>query len=143
MGNIMDSATTIAIVVTLLILAYLTINFIMMIRDKDIEGLTTADGSTSGPTAPAIPNSASAGAAYAASILTQCQVLRDQLLMSQYKADYEKIIINMEDYVNLQMVATVLQTDKNGAPSQLDKLATLKQAKDALNDVMAYVDKNK
>ena len=139
----MDSATTIAIVCTLLILAYLIHNFMVMLRDRDIEGLTTADGSTGGPAAPAIPNSASAGAAYAASILSQCQVLRDQLLMSQYKADYEKIIINMEDYVNLQMVATVLQTDKGGVPAQLDKLSELKQAKDALNDVMAYVDKNK
>jgi len=139
----MDSPTTIAIVFTLLILAYLTVNFMMMLRDKDIEGLTTADGSTSGPTVPAMPNSASAGAAYAASILSQCQVLKDQLLMSQYKADYEKIIINMEDYVNLQMVSALLQTDKNGAPSQLDKLLELKQAKDALNDAMVYIDKNK
>jgi len=139
----MDSATTIAIVCTLLILAYLIHNFMVMMRDKDIEGLTTADGSTSGPTAPAMPNSASAGAAYADSIQKQCQVLRDQILMSQYKADYEKIIINMEDYVNLQMVSAVLQTDKDGVPSQLTNLAILKQSKDALNDVMAYVDKNK
>ena len=139
----MDSATTIAIVCTLLILAYLIHNFMVMLRDKEIEGLTTADGATSGPAAPVIPNSASAGAAYADSIQKQCQVLRDQILMSQYKADYEKIIINMEDYVNLQMVAAVLKTGKDGVPSQLNNLFFLKQSKDALNDVMAYVDKNK
>lgn len=143
----MELAFTIAIVLTILVLAYLIIHYMNFVAEKNfdettIEGMATGATGATGPAAPAIPNSASAAAAYAASIKNQSQLLKDQLLMSQYKADYDNIIINLEEYVNLLTVKSLLKTKQTGEPIGAMEIANFKQIKDALNDTMAYIDAN-
>ena len=139
----MEHACTIAIIISLIVLAYLIINYMSMATN--IEGLETAAGETTGavaPTAgttPPIPNSASAANAYATSIAQQTQVIKDQLLMSQYTADYDNIIINLEEYINVKMVQIALYSNKSGSPTFLQQLGELKASKEALNDVMTYI----
>jgi hypothetical protein len=72
--------------------------------------------------------------------------LQDELLISKYRKDYEKTIINMEDYINMLMVKQVLNMDLNSSDMKknmeaLNNLNTLKVSKDSLNDVMKFIDK--
>jgi hypothetical protein len=65
--------------------------------------------------------------------------LTDKLLVPKYKKDYETLIINAEEYINALMLTKVLAAG-NEDISALIQVGQLKQAKDALNDVMKYVD---
>ena len=137
----MDHVCTIAIIITLIVLAYLIVNYMKM--TNNIEGLTTAttETTTVSSTLP-VPNAASSASAYAASILAQTQILKDQILISQYQKDYETIIINLDDYINMQMIKSMLSINNlssPNAPNGLMPLAMLKQAKEALNDIMVYI----
>ena len=72
--------------------------------------------------------------------------MQDEHLVPKYRKDYENIIINMDDYVNMLMLKQVLNLNLNNADDKsnieaITKIATLKSAKDALNDVMKFVDK--
>ena len=133
----MDNVCTIAIIITLIVLAYLIVSYMKM--SNNIEGLTTEI--TASSTAP-IRNSASNAHAYAAAILAQTQILKDQILISQYQTDYEAIIINLEEYINMQMIKSILSINNlssSNAANSLMPIAMLKQAKEALNDIMVYI----
>jgi hypothetical protein len=72
--------------------------------------------------------------------------LQDELLIQKYRKDYEKSIFNMEDYINMLMVKQVLNMDLNSSDMKknmeaFNNLNTLKTSKDALNDVMKFIDK--
>ena len=133
----MDNVCTIAIIITLIVLAYLIVSYMKM--SNNIEGLTTEI--TAASTMP-IRNSASNAQAYAAAILAQTQILKDQILISQYQTDYEAIIINLEEYINMQMIKSILSINNlssSNAANSLMPIAMLKQAKEALNDIMVYI----
>jgi hypothetical protein len=66
--------------------------------------------------------------------------LSDQLLISKYRADYETVILNMEEMVSNLMVKTVLSIDQSNPEKGLASLAALTHAKAALADIMKYVD---
>ena len=102
-----------------------------------IEGLETM-ASSNGEAASAIT--------YSETIKANFIRLQDELLISKYRKDYEKTIINMEDYINMLMVKQVLNMDLNSSDMKknmeaLNNLNTLKVSKDSLNDVMKFIDK--
>jgi len=104
-----------------------------------IEGMTDASGNTVAVSAPANGIAGNA-AAYAASIKASTIKLQDTFLISKYRSDYESAILNMDDLINNLMLNTVLTVNQSSPTSSIEQLATMQQAKVALNSVMKYVD---
>lgn len=101
------------------------------------EGLETETTSTSTSS-----NGVAGGAAaYGANIKAQVIKLQDTTLISKYRADYENVVINMDDLVNNLMLQITLNIDHSKPEVGLEKLAKLNQAKAALNSVMKFIDK--
>jgi len=102
------------------------------------EGMTATSATTSTPSA----NDGIAGnaSAYAATIKAETIKMQDVFLISKYRKDYEDIILNLDDYINVLMLKAALTIDKNTPEPALSKLSELNQAKVALNNVMKFVD---
>jgi hypothetical protein len=80
---------------------------------------------------------------YANKIKSKIQQLQKDLLIEQYKKDYENIIINLDDYVSYLMLKTTLNMDlKNDITKNMIMLNTLKDTKISLNDIMKFLDRN-
>ena len=101
------------------------------------EGLENNDSSTSTGSS----GVAGGAAAYGANIKAQVIKLQDMALISKYRADYENVVINMDDLVNNLMLQITLNIDQTKPQDSLEKLAKLNQAKAALNSVMKFIDK--
>jgi len=72
--------------------------------------------------------------------------LDDELLISKYKKDYEDIIIAADDLIDRLMLKTLLNAKLDPAKPesivyQLQAVTILKNEKEALNDVMKFLDK--
>lgn len=85
-------------------------------------------------------------AKYAAAIKAKAVELQDELLVSKYRKEYETAIINMDDYVSMMMLKTVLSMKSNDLDSKanielLNTLNVLKNSQDALNVTMKHLDK--
>jgi hypothetical protein len=108
-----------------------------------IEGLESRNPDATGN------GEAASAATYAASINANFIKLQDELLIPKYRKDYESIIINMDDYISMLMLKQVLNIDidlkdNNMKPTterMINRLSILKSSKDALNDIMKFVDK--
>jgi len=92
---------------------------------------------------------AASAATYAATIKANFVKMQDELLIPKYRKDYETTIINMDDYISMLMLKQVLNInielkDNDMTPlteRNINRLNILKSSKDALNDVMKFVDK--
>ena len=102
------------------------------------EGLETTTTSTTTTSSNGVAGGA---AAYGANIKAQVIKLQDTTLISKYRADYENVVINMDDLVNNLMLQITLNIDQSKPEAGLEKLAKLNQAKAALNSVMKFIDK--
>ena len=102
------------------------------------EGMETTTTTTTSTTSNGVAGGA---AAYAANIKAQVIKLQDTTLISKYRADYENVVINMDDLVNNLMLQVTLNVDQSKPEASLAKLAQLNQAKAALNSVMKFIDK--
>ena len=82
---------------------------------------------------------------FVATIKAQTVLLQDSLLISKYRKDYENVVINMDDYLNMLMLKQVLNIDTTKDPqsniSSLEALNTISTAKKSLNEVMIFIDK--
>jgi hypothetical protein len=105
------------------------------------EGLENNKSSTSSTTSSTTSGVAGGAAAYAANIKEQVIKLQDTTLISKYRADYENVVINMDDLVNNLMLQITLNIDQTKPEASLGKLAQLNLAKAALNNVMKFIDK--
>jgi len=105
------------------------------------EGLETASSATTTTTDSSGNGVAGGAAAYAANIKAQVIKLQDTTLISKYRADYENVVINMDDLVNNLMLQITLNIDHSKPEAGLEKLSKLNQAKIALNNVMKFIDK--
>ena len=110
---------------------------------KSREGMTDASGNTQ---AAAVSNGIAANAeAYAANVKSAVIKQQDIFLIGKYRASYENVIMNIDDYVSnlmLNLVLNINLTTPAVTIAQLDQLATLSQAQTALNSVMTFVDKS-
>jgi hypothetical protein len=112
------------------------ISYLIFVNLPFKEGMTT---DSSGNT---ISNGlAGNAAAYAATIKAESIKLQDMLLISKYRKDYENVILNLEDLISNMMLQTALNVNTSNPEQALTKLNNLYQSKNALNDVMAFVDK--
>ena len=106
-------------------------------------GVKEGQETTTTTTSTSSTNNGVAGgaAAYGANIKAQVIKLQDTTLISKYRADYENVVINMDDLVNNLMLQVTLNVDQSKPEASLAKLAQLNQAKAALNSVMKFIDK--
>ena len=109
------------------------------------EGLETATKSTTSSTSNTTVDTSNGvagnAAAYAANIKAQAIKLQDTTLVSKYRADYENVIINLDDLVNNVMLQICLNIDQSKPEAGFAKLAQLNLAKAGLNNVMKFIDK--
>jgi hypothetical protein len=128
----MEQLIVILAIGTFIVLAHFTIKYLNMATDT-IEGLENREDSSS-------KTGMGIGAKDTASKVKSLTIgLKDKLLVPKYKKDYETLIINTEEYINALMLTKVLVAGNENI-SALIQVGQLKQAKDALNDVMKYVD---
>lgn len=102
-----------------------------------IEGMTDASGNDITQTGNGIAGNA---ASYGAQIKAATIKLQDTFLISNYRSDYETVILNLDDFINNLMLKNVLSFDKENPGTSLTRLVELGQAKLALNNVMKFVD---
>ena len=103
------------------------------------EGLENNDSKTTSTTTNGVAGGA---AAYAANIKEKVIKIQDTTLISKYRADYENVVINMDDLVNNLMLQVTLNIDQSKPEASLAKLGQLNLAKAALNNVMKFIDKS-
>jgi hypothetical protein len=110
-----------------------------------IEGLEAASEPVA---APAQPGAASGAKEYAEIFKSLAVKTKDELLVGQYKADYENVIIELDNYCDVQMLKCLLdvKVGTNGPTSNqigqaLQTLTFYKNGRTALNDVMTFIDK--
>jgi len=129
----------------LLIIAFFYIGFVIFQKiipemNKTKEGLVnnTIDPAVSSRTS---NNGIGANAAkFAADLKAEILQQQDTLLIGKYKTDYENIILNTDDLINLIMLNTLLRIDQKNPQPTFTRLVLLKEAKVALNNVMKFVD---
>jgi hypothetical protein len=103
------------------------------------EGLTTQTSPNTNSKNGIAGNAASYGAAIKATTIK----MQDEFLISKYRTDYETTILNLDDLINSLMLKTALSVDANNPDKLIIKLAQLNEAKNALNNVMKFVDSSK
>ena len=142
----------IKILVIIVIISFL-IYYVMVTLKKYgmIEGLenmqteNTSDNETSNEIK--LPIGAAANAnTYEKQLKNIVAKLNDVFLIKKYRKDYENIVIDMDDLVNVLMLKTVLDTPLNDDPEsvirQIKLLNELNSAKTSLNNVMKFIDKS-
>lgn len=104
-----------------------------------LEGMT--DGSGNKITAGNSENGIAGNAAtYAAALKADTINSLDSLMISKYRGDYESAILNLDDTIDILMLKTALNFNKEKPLDTLEKLSKMQQAKIALNSVMKFVD---
>jgi PHD/YefM family antitoxin component YafN of YafNO toxin-antitoxin module len=125
----------IGILVVIGVIIFLGVKF-LKIQTKVMEGLTNPSDSSSN-------GEAGSASQYATQLQNQVTQMHDALLITKYRKDYENIILHMDDYINLLMLKTVLNmkvSDANSDGISFNVLYILNSSKQALNNVMKYVD---
>ena len=119
--------------ILLFIVTYIILSIYSKIGIKISEGLTTM-------TTTASSGVAGSAQTYSETVKSKSTQLQDILLIAKYRKDYENIIINMEDYVNLLIVQEILNLPLDGSVTSFANIGTLQQSKLALIDAMKFVD---
>jgi hypothetical protein len=133
----------VGVVVVLGFLIYLAAKSLKIHRNM-MEGLTMPTD-TSAISPGVTSGQAGTANAYAAAIKAQVIKMQDVLLITKYRTDYENVIINMDDYINLLMLQAVLNLDTSSDSAAtniaaINSLNTLQSAKVALNSTMKFID---
>lgn len=103
------------------------------------EGMTDASGNIISSQTNGIAGNADA---YGAEIKLETIKMQDMFLISKYRTQYETVILNLDDFVNNLMLKSALSIDKNNPNTSIHQLAELNQVKNALNNVMIFLDKS-
>lgn len=114
------------------------IYMLSMIFKTGKEGLGTMNSGSSSSTNAGLTTNAKA---FADRVTAEIVKMEDDIKINEYKNDYESIILSMDDLINNLMLQKVLNINTNSPTSDLADLVALNQAKDALSNVMTYVDK--
>ena len=135
-----DLFTVIGIILVAFIIIHVIIK-LFVLQNNVIEGLTNPDETT------ATPPSSGIGAtskSYAASIKAEVVKMQDELLISKYRQDYETAIVNMDDWIGMEMIKHALTIniagDAKSKMEALNSLNTLQSAKASLTATMKFLD---
>jgi len=112
-----------------------------------IEGMTDGSGNTtenkpkSSGNGKTVSNGMAGNAAeYAAALKANTINSLDTLMISKYRGDYESALINLDDTIDILMLETALNFNKEKPLDTFENLSKMHQAKIALNSVMKFVD---
>jgi len=128
----------------IIVFAYTLLNYIIQIfyvQNSVIENLTSGNDTTID--VKNINGELANSESYANTLTTKSSTLLNSLSLTQYKKNYENIILNLDEYLDVLMLKNVLNinlTDEQKTFESLNKLTILKNAKNTLNDVIKYVD---
>jgi hypothetical protein len=132
-------------IIGILIVSFFIIHIVVKmfhLQTSVIEGLTNNETTTITTNA---SGEAGTSASYAAAIKAQVVKLQDELLVAKYRKDYEAAIINLDDYIGYSMLKLSLnfkmKDDIKENIDTIEKLNALKNAKQSLNETMAFLDK--
>jgi hypothetical protein len=140
-------------------IVYYLVNYFTSSQYTIIEGMKNKKPGNKGVIASVNPSSvnpssdytehtASHAEKYAANIKAATTENIDKMTIKTYPKDYDDILINIDDYISTLMMQQVLSLDTDEIDpakniSYLANLASLQQAKTALNSVMTFVDNQK
>jgi len=123
--------------VALFVILYVVVR-LFKVQMNVVEGLTSSSGSGTGTGS---NGEAGNAAAYAETIKAQVVKMQDELLIDKYRGEYEKVLIQLDDYVGMLMIRQCLNLKLDDAKEGLAHLSTLQNAKQCLNTTMAFLDK--
>jgi hypothetical protein len=131
-------------IIGILIVSFFIIHIVVKmfhLQTSVIEGLTNNDTTASTNSS----GEAGTSSSYAAAIKAQVVKLQDELLVAKYRKDYEAAIINLDDYIGYSMLKLSLnfkmKDDIKENMDTIEKLNALRNAKQSLNETMAFLDK--
>lgn len=105
------------------------------------EGFDSSNNSTSNNKSSSNINGFAGNAQYYASgIKDKVIQLQDTMLLSKYRADYENVIMSLDDLVDNLMLEKALSITPDNTQKSLQELVTLNDSKTALNNVMKFID---
>jgi len=129
----------------------------LMLNGRIIEGLTnpidstisttmpTTSTATSTATSTTTQNIASGAANYGSKINVAFSQLKDQMNVPKYRSDYENVIIQLDDYISMLTLQTIMSMDANAindtsASSLIARLNIFSNARTGLDTLMKYID---
>jgi len=141
------------IVVIIAILAFL-IYYFMMPKNSSmylLEGLENPITTTTPTIDPAVSgqaltqNIASGAQLYSDEIKKLYTKMKDDFHFENYRANYENVIIQLDDYISALMLQKIMSVDKTALTeaniiSLMSKLNILQEGKISLNTVMKFID---
>jgi hypothetical protein len=103
------------------------------------------DGSGNVTASSSIPSSSTNGIAgnstnYLAQIKSQTVKYGDSFNITNYRTQYENIIMSLDDLVNDLMLQTALSVDTTNPHQSLIQIGQLNNAKAGLNNIMKFID---
>jgi hypothetical protein len=124
-----------------LFLVYLAVKG-MKLHFQVVEGLTNKSASEKDESVGSFYGEAGDAASYAAAIKARSVQIQDGLLIDKYRSDYENILINMDDHLNLLALKEALNLKKDG-PEHHEGIARINayhNARTNLNHSMKFLD---
>ena len=127
----------IGLILVIGLFAYLIFRRMIYQEGFDVSGnVTPASSSTSSSTNGIAGNSTT----YLSQIQSQNVKFNDTFNITNYRKQYEDIIISMDDLVNNLMLQTVLSVNPENQQESLIQIGELNNAKSGLNNVMKFID---
>jgi hypothetical protein len=114
----------------------------MYFQTAIIEGLENADKKPDAVAAKTEGGVGANAAQFSENIKAIAVKMQDELLIDKYKGDYEKVILETDALIDMLMLKTLLTIKPDTPLQSLQTLSVMKNSKDALNDVMKFVDKH-
>jgi len=122
----------------------------MMLNGRIIEGLTNATASSTTASSDVdkenlSQNVGSGAAAYASKINVIFSQMKDQMNIPKYRTDYENVILQLDDYISMITLQTIMSMDSNNltdtsANSLVARLNMFTNAKTGLDTLMKFID---
>jgi hypothetical protein len=104
---------------------------------------TATTAASTATTAAGSPSGIAGGAtSLAATIKANTVKLEDSLLIPKYRKDYENVIINLEEFINMALLTKVL-TIKEPTKEDLALMSSSLTSIQALNTIMRFLDSRK
>ena len=142
--DILKSVGIILMVIFICFIVMKSLNLQLNLMSRTIEGMDGTIEETKNTASVSSGGVAGNAEGFNESIKSAVTNMKDTLLFSKYRTNYEDIIINYEEYISLIMLQTLLTTNNKDTPEHMmkniEKIVALDSAKNALNNVMKYVD---
>ena len=122
------------------VFAYIIFRRMIYQEGFDVSGNTTPPPASTTPSTSSTNGMAGNSSVYLSQIQSQNVKFNDSFNITNYRKQYEDIILSMDDLVNNLMLQTALTIDQTSPQQSLIQLGQLNNAKTGLNSVMKFID---